>query len=507
MSPYLTQHRDSDLKFKIFKLYRNFALMMSPSLLYLVVLFDALSLTVSTVGLPSYAQGGLLSKLENDHNHQLKNHGCIEHNLTVPLNWFGGVSGSAKMMNIRYWVDNSCANGNLDAVPILLQMGGEAAARCWPCNEAIPDQSRKVTTVSVEHRFYGMSVPDEGLNSKNLKFLTTTQNLADTAAIIKAVNPNNKRRVLNFGGSYSGATAAWFRIKYPNLTYAAISSSGVVNAIIDFVQFDQSVVSTLQKYKAKCLYTVVKAMNALDEMSETELNATKTNPFNASTEQTLVDFTYMVADALALAVQYGGKKHLCQVLSDEMEDHGNPVAAVAATIPVLYGPSFQQNCFYDTSCIAKTVRDSSTGVGNKAWRWQKCSMLGYIQSRPNGTKFAARSRRLTLESQRKQCLDMFPGNEEELDRLIMANDAFQATYGGARPETAGASRILFLDFSDDPWQRASVEAPIPSTWASKDLHYCYLNCDGCGHCGSGVPDKETKCKLVQQQLIGKWLDE
>ena len=63
------------------------------------------------------------------------------------------------------------------------------------------------------------------------------QNLADTAAIVehvqKTFGKGIRRVVLNFGGSYSGATSAWFREKYPNVTHAAFSSSGVVNAILD----------------------------------------------------------------------------------------------------------------------------------------------------------------------------------------------------------------------------------------------------------------------------------
>ncbi len=32
--------------------------------------------------------------------------------------------------------------------------------------------------------------------------------------------------------------AAWFRLKYPQLTVGSVASSGVVNAILDFTAFD-----------------------------------------------------------------------------------------------------------------------------------------------------------------------------------------------------------------------------------------------------------------------------
>jgi hypothetical protein len=40
------------------------------------------------------------------------------------------------------------------------------------------------------------------------------------------------------GGSYPGALSAWFREKYPHLAVASWASSGVVQPIVDFTQFD-----------------------------------------------------------------------------------------------------------------------------------------------------------------------------------------------------------------------------------------------------------------------------
>jgi hypothetical protein len=48
----------------------------------------------------------------------------------------------------------------------------------------------------------------------------------------------NNNPWITIGGSYPGAMVAWFRYKYPHLTAGSISSSGVVNAIEDFKDFD-----------------------------------------------------------------------------------------------------------------------------------------------------------------------------------------------------------------------------------------------------------------------------
>ena len=69
----------------------------------------------------------------------------------------------------------------------------------------------------------------------------------------------------------------------------------------------------------------------------------------------------MVADAIAMSVQYGGKHHLCSLLKNatqsetqsetRSETRSNliatrtPMEAVAHVIPILYGKTFQQACF------------------------------------------------------------------------------------------------------------------------------------------------------------------
>ena len=82
-------------------------------------------------------------------------------------------------------------------------------------------QAHSALAVSVEHRFYGASIPFNNRSVAMLKYLTVEQNLADTAAVVLHLQQSimaeqsstAKRPVINFGGSYSGATSAWFRLK------------------------------------------------------------------------------------------------------------------------------------------------------------------------------------------------------------------------------------------------------------------------------------------------------
>ena len=89
----------------------------------------------------------------------------------------------------------------------------------------------------MEHRFYGESLPASGATTANYwAGLSVEANLADTAVVIDKVQEQHAppssglRTVLAFGGSYSGATCAWMRQRYPHLIHAAVASSAPVRA-------------------------------------------------------------------------------------------------------------------------------------------------------------------------------------------------------------------------------------------------------------------------------------
>ena len=58
------------------------------------------------------------------------------------------------------------------------------------------------------------------------------------------------------GGSYPGAMSAWFRYKYPHLTVGGWSSSGVVESIADFTQYDGQVRDSVFKSGELCYETI-----------------------------------------------------------------------------------------------------------------------------------------------------------------------------------------------------------------------------------------------------------
>lgn len=54
------------------------------------------------------------------------------------------------------------------------------------------------------------------------------------------------------GGSYPGAMSAWFKSKYPKHVAAAWSSSGVIDAIEEYREYDYGIFNATVDYGRKC---------------------------------------------------------------------------------------------------------------------------------------------------------------------------------------------------------------------------------------------------------------
>ena len=402
----------------------------------------------------------------------------------------------------------------------MINMGGEGTADSTSCNQDMIDN--KAICVGVEHRFYGESLPsisDGGGNNKNMDLgLSVEANAFDTAAVLKLVqamypvgNSSSNRPVVNFGGSYSGATATWFRMAHPEATDGAISSSGVVNAIYNFVEFDEVIaeaINTPDQWCADRVYHITNAIDDLFDLGVEEANHVK-GIFNATnlvgTKHGDTDFMYMVADGFSMIDQYGGKKELCDALRsvEDWETDEVKISNLANILKKHFGDEFGQDCYYDSECL-KVENDMNPKPGlmgsqnSRSWRWQKCSQVAYLQAHPES--YSLRSKLLTLESLEDQCEYVYgqvPARDGGNKKL---NDKF----GADRPDSAGATNVFSVSYSDDPWKAASVT----SHDLGETLSYCYTECDGCGHCGSGVTEvDQPTCGVPQSEFVNMVLAE
>uniref|UniRef100_A0AC35FLF8 Uncharacterized protein n=1 Tax=Panagrolaimus sp. PS1159 TaxID=55785 RepID=A0AC35FLF8_9BILA len=124
---------------------------------------------------------------------------------------------------------------------------------------------------ALEHRFYGKSQPFKEQTVESLKYLSSRQYLADVANFIRTQNQNltNPKWVV-FGGSYSGSLALWFRQLYPELAVGAVGSSGPIQPLLDFYEFNQVVENSIRHRDPKCAKNTKKAFKLLEKYMEYE---------------------------------------------------------------------------------------------------------------------------------------------------------------------------------------------------------------------------------------------
>ena len=107
--------------------------------------------------------------------------------------------------------------------------------------------------------------------------------------------------------------SAWFRSKYPEWAVASWSSSGVIEPIEFFTQFDEQIYTSTVKSGAFC----PKAIQDITKYVTDTFKGTdqkKTNDilevFDAKGMRT-DEFMFYFADIFVESVQYGGRRALC----------------------------------------------------------------------------------------------------------------------------------------------------------------------------------------------------
>lgn len=194
-------------------------------------------------------------------------------------------------------------------------------------------QNYSALLVALEHRFYGESIPNNNVETENLKHLTVEQALADLNSFttwfkssysgLKSTTP-----WFVFGGSYPGALASWYRIAYPDASVGSLSSSGVTNCIINFYQFDQQVSAAIGNQCADQIKRIEKAFEnkiftsgakrdtpVYSNIKDGSINVKgwmeSLNLFYCEKDMWIEDFFYMMADSWSMADQYSSKDDLC----------------------------------------------------------------------------------------------------------------------------------------------------------------------------------------------------
>lgn len=334
-------------------------------------------------------------------------------------------------------------------------------ARLFPLKVAA---EQGALVVSLEHRFFGESAPLSPATTAALAYHNSRQALNDMVtfqayfrttymAPVIGQTAAEASKWVGVGGSYPGALSAWLRIKYPHAVVGSHSSSGVVNAILQYTQFDWQVGQSADMYKQGCADTL-RTITAAAEAAMPGIKA----KFGA---ENLLDgdFFYLLADAAAEAIQYGHVHVVCDAIMGQTD----PLTAfINYTQTFFYKQMGNSAADYDSTTLADPVN----GGNGRSWWWQKCTELAYWQIAPPAG--AIRSSQVNMTYHEDLCKRVFGLTS------LPDVDATNEYYGGAQP---GGTNVYFANGIQDPWQWAGVRASLrPSMPAD------VIDCIDCAHC-------------------------
>eukprot|EP00250_Pteridium_aquilinum_P005575 c15647_g1_i1 orf=140-1612(+) len=353
--------------------------------------------------------------------------------------------------------------------PIFLKICGEATCGgLYNDYSAVLAKKFEGALVTLEHRYYGESSPFTELTTKNLKYLTTNQALFDLASFRDYYQgvlrtrfnlPQLENPWIVFGVSYAGALSAWFQLKFPHLSHGSLASSGVVEAIFNFTAFDEQVAKSAGPACSEAL----KEVTALVEKGLVQ-NATAVKSMFGAEQLTIDgDFMYFLADAAAIAFQYGNPDTLCGTLvsgrlreQDLLEVYADYVSEYYIKV---FGASVDT---YNQEHLKET--QAGVGSGDRQWWYQVCTELAYFQVAPENNSI--RSHLVNSKYHLDLCSNVFqPGTYPEVNITNMY-------YGGSG---IAGTKIFFTNGSQDPWRHASkqISSLGEPTWL--------ITCHNCGH--------------------------
>ncbi|XP_076929722.1 putative serine protease EDA2 [Bidens hawaiensis] len=349
--------------------------------------------------------------------------------------------------------------------PIFLVICGESACG-GISNDYIAVLAKKfgAAVVTLEHRYYGESSPFKDFTTQNLKFLSSKQALFDLAAFrqfyqaslnLKLNRTNVESPWFVFGISYAGALSAWFRLKFPHLTCGSLASSGVVNAILDFYQYDQQIGESTGP---ECKAILQEVTQLVENRLASDGEALRTE-FGAKVLKIDGDFMYFLADAAAVAIQYGNPDKLCVPMIEAKKAGKDLVDAYAKYVKEYYVGTFKVDLESYTQEYLKNTKST-----DRLWWFQVCTEVAYFQVAP--TNDSIRSSKIDLSYHLDLCKDVFG---EGVYPVVNFTNLY---YGGT--DIAG-SKIVFTNGSQDPWRHASKQV------SSSDMPAYIVTCNNCGH--------------------------
>ena len=391
------------------------------------------------------------------------------------IDHFDNASGLGTFRQRYYVMDDYWSKPN---GPFILSIGGESplnAPKGLNGDEhRVLAQQNGAAVFSLEHRYFGKSLPFPDLSSEHLRYLNVEQEIEDLASFIRFIQQRvnaeyglpatHRNKVLIIGGSYAGMVASHARYVHPELFDVAWSSSGVVDAVYNFSDFDLQVAVSVGQ---RCAEVLRRATEEVDAMLLTD-NARVKALFGA-TGMSDDDLMWMLSDAETLPPQYGKAESLCEPMVAAYDAGEDLVTAFAKFCNDTFYPGYCAGAgpYLYSDELMSNVTATEQWSAQRAWWWCVCNQLSYAQSYPG--ELGIRSPRVSLDFHKRKCdavygKGVWPPKTEE----------FNKKYGAKNPK---ATNVIYINASQDPWQWAGVRRTI-----SEDKPAYLMTGERVGHC-------------------------
>lgn len=465
----------------------------------LLALVVALVSANSQIVAPRHRNGLWYKRLvqrENEHHERI---GFIPNSTK---NWFTQLidhnDPSLGTFQDKFYYDTQFWNGS---GPCMFYLNGEG-----PLNRAVGGYMADIAknfsacTISIEHRYYGESLPSPLTNKYLLtRTLTVDQAMRDVMALIEHFENNiikMKPTWFLVGGSYSGGMTVWVNEKYPGKFKASWAASGVVRSTFAYTDYDGHVKAVTSRKCGDALSNVMRLAEKLwDESPASE--ARLRSMFNVPSYNTKTDYMWAMADASASSVQYSAKTDMCNAILPEtpFESDWAVLENYAAYVNQFWGSNFLASCYYSTACMANASMSDQWGPAGYSWVYECCNEMAWWQI---GYPGSIRSRNISISYFEDQCRAAFYEN------TTTNSWAFNKRHHGLHPQTLG--NIVATQGSDDPWSTTGLHISQGPTFPVTTAQ-----CTNCGHCGSMMsPQDSDPTPLKEQRQIvlrslAKWL--
>ncbi|KAH0510064.1 Thymus-specific serine protease [Microtus ochrogaster] len=313
----------------------------------------------------------------------------------------------------RYWVNDRHRAGQ-DA-PVFLQIGGEGSlgpGSVMAGHPAALAPAWGALVISLEHRFYGLSMPAGGLDMAQLRYLSSRHALADVASARQALtlllNVSASSPWICFGGSYAGSLATWTRLKVPGIPRCLAAVSAAFAEVERLLRSGPAAQAVLKEELGAC----------------GSLDRTEDQGELLGALQALVGGT----------VQYDGQagaplsvRQLCGLLLGDSSNrsHSTPYLGLRRAVQIVLR-NMGQRCLSfsraETVAQLRTTEPQVSGVGDRQWLYQTCTEFGF-----------------SLPSQLNLCEQVFGLSAASVAQAVSQTNSY---YGG---QTPGATQVLYVN--------------------------------------------------------------